>query len=195
MVRIVSGGIFMSTDGGQSWKTGVTGRGINTSYLTTGQINTNEIYIMNGDNPAFRWDEKGLSAYFANKDVQGNTVSYNFNKYVRFDHNGIYGILASDEYVPNNLEEINKKASFALTWDGFMLKNNYGDGYVTIDTAGDFRINDGLYDRVKIGALDFNTQEDCWQEVYLDGEPVDTLTYYQKAEGDSYVKINSPARG
>ena len=48
MVRIISGGVFLSTDGGQSWKTGITGSGINTSYLTAGQINTNEIYFMNG---------------------------------------------------------------------------------------------------------------------------------------------------
>ena len=59
MVRIVSGGIFMSTDGGQSWKTGVTGRGINTSYLTTGQINTNEIYIsaIDVEDAAFEYAE------------------------------------------------------------------------------------------------------------------------------------------
>ena len=31
MVRIISGGVFLSNDGGQSWKTGVTGAGINTS--------------------------------------------------------------------------------------------------------------------------------------------------------------------
>jgi hypothetical protein len=36
MVRIVNGGIFMSTDGGQSWKTGLTGYGLNSSYLTAG---------------------------------------------------------------------------------------------------------------------------------------------------------------
>jgi hypothetical protein len=36
MVRIISGGIFLSTDGGSTWKTGVTGSGINTSYLTAG---------------------------------------------------------------------------------------------------------------------------------------------------------------
>jgi hypothetical protein len=36
MVRIISGGVFLSTDGGASWKTGITGHGINTSYLTAG---------------------------------------------------------------------------------------------------------------------------------------------------------------
>jgi hypothetical protein len=56
MVRIVSGGVFMSTDGGATWKTGITGDGINSSYLTAGQINTDKIFIMNGAQPAFRWD-------------------------------------------------------------------------------------------------------------------------------------------
>jgi hypothetical protein len=36
MVRIVAGGIFMSTDGGATWKTGLTGYGLNSSYLTAG---------------------------------------------------------------------------------------------------------------------------------------------------------------
>jgi hypothetical protein len=63
MVRIVAGGIFMSTDGGQSWKTGLTGHGLNSSYLTAGQVNADEINIMSGSQPAFRWDARGLSAY------------------------------------------------------------------------------------------------------------------------------------
>ena len=67
MVRIVAGGIFMSTDGGATWKTGLTGYGLNSSYLTAGQINADEIYIMSGSQPAFRWDEKGLNAYYCTK--------------------------------------------------------------------------------------------------------------------------------
>jgi hypothetical protein len=106
MVRIISGGVFLSSDGGQSWKTGSTGNGINTSSLTSGQINTNEIYIMNGNNAAFRWDEKGLSAYWANKNNEGQTTSYNTNKFVRFDHNGLYGVIGEDSWVPASLDDI-----------------------------------------------------------------------------------------
>jgi hypothetical protein len=36
IVRIVSGGVFMSIDGGETWRTGITGAGISASYLTTG---------------------------------------------------------------------------------------------------------------------------------------------------------------
>lgn len=134
MVRIVSGGIFLSADGGQSWKTGMTGHGINTQFLTSGQINTNEIYIMNGNNAAFRWDNIGLSAY----DFMGG--AYNPYKYVRFDQYGIYGVQASDDWIPDGIDEVHEKAKFALTWNGFSLKNKYGEGYVTIDSENDFLV-------------------------------------------------------
>jgi hypothetical protein len=78
-VRIVSGGIFLSTDGGETWRTGITASGINTSLLTAGQINADEINIMSGGQPSFRWDSKGLSAYYKENG------SYNLNKYVRFN--------------------------------------------------------------------------------------------------------------
>ena len=145
MVRIISGGIFLSTDGGQNWKTGVTGSGINTSYLTTGQINTNEIYIMNGNNAAFRWDEKGLAAYNRNGDY------YNPYQFVRFDHNGLYGVSADSEWTGTD-EEIHNNAHFALTWSGFSLKNS--DGSVRISTDNDIQVLHGVIERIKIGRFD-----------------------------------------
>ena len=63
VVRVTSGGIFLSKDGGLEWSTGITGAGINASFLTTGQINTDSVYIMNGAHPSFRWDAKGISAF------------------------------------------------------------------------------------------------------------------------------------
>lgn len=151
MVRIISGGVFLSNDGGQSWKTGITGSGINTSYLTAGQINTNEIYIMNGNNAAFRWDEKGLAAYWANKNNEGQTTSYNTNRFVRFDHNGLYGVIGEDDWVPVDLEDIQENAPFALTWKGFLLKND--DGSVRISTERDIEVLSGDQTRVKIGRI------------------------------------------
>jgi hypothetical protein len=40
MVRIVSGGIFVSADGGVNWSTGVTGKGINAGLIYGGRIDT-----------------------------------------------------------------------------------------------------------------------------------------------------------
>jgi hypothetical protein len=62
IVRVTSGGVFLSNDGGVTWTTGITGNGINAKTITTGQLNTALITIMNGNNPAFRWDATGLVA-------------------------------------------------------------------------------------------------------------------------------------
>lgn len=153
MLRIVNGGIFMSTDGGQSWKTGLTGYGLNSSYLTAGQINTDEIYIMSGNQPAFGWDEKGISAYSLNNGI------YNLNKYVRFDQYGIYGINGIPDFDPNvsdddgkvGEDKIWKNADYALTWNGFMLKNN--DGSVKITSKDDIQVLSGGQERIKIGRI------------------------------------------
>jgi hypothetical protein len=85
MVRIISGGVFLSTDGGASWKTGITGHGINTSYLTAGQINANEINILSGAFPSFRWDSMGLNAYRFEIGNDEKPHSFNTAKFVRFD--------------------------------------------------------------------------------------------------------------
>jgi hypothetical protein len=36
MLRIVSGGLFLSTDGGLTWTAGITGKGINANVITSG---------------------------------------------------------------------------------------------------------------------------------------------------------------
>jgi hypothetical protein len=55
---------------------------------------------MSGDDPAFRWDENGINAFY--KDADGK---YNPRKFVRFDRHGLYGISTTDNedtYVPEN---------------------------------------------------------------------------------------------
>lgn len=144
MLRIVNGGIFMSTDGGQSWKTGLTGYGLNSSYLTAGQINTDEIYIMSGSQPAFGWDEKGISAYKKGENY------YDLNTCVRFDQYGIYGIKDNVSY--DNIDAVMQSAPFALTWNGFSLKND--DGSVKITSIDDIQVLDNEKERIKIGRID-----------------------------------------
>ena len=146
MVRLVSGGIFLSTDGGQTWRTGITASGINTSLLTAGQINADEINIMSGGQPAFRWDSKGLSAYYKENG------SYNLNKYVRFDQYGLYGI--NNKVVEiNSLKDVHDNAHFALTWDKFLLRSAYGTGSITIDSEEHIVIRDDNNIRIKIGNI------------------------------------------
>jgi hypothetical protein len=50
---------------------------------------------MSGDDPVFRWDAYGISAYDARWDDSNGTSiidSINTSKFVRFDKHGIYGI-------------------------------------------------------------------------------------------------------
>ena len=160
VVRIISGGIFLSTDGGSTWNTGLTGSGINATYITTGQLNTGVINIMNGKFPSFRWDGKGLSAYqFLVDETTQTAYGFNNAKFVRFDQYGIYGINGISDFDPNIKEngkvgedKIWNNAKFALTWKGFSLKNN--DGSVSITSDEDIQVIGNDKERIKIGRID-----------------------------------------
>lgn len=149
VVRLVSGGIFMSTDGGVTWTTGLTGAGINANYITSGQINTNVINIMSGKFPSFKWDGNGINAYHFSYDEFGQAQGFNYSNFVRFDQYGIYGIKGNSEFIPLNENSVWENASYALTWKGFMLKNN--DGSVKITSNEDIQIFSGDQERIKIG--------------------------------------------
>ena len=162
MVRLFSGGLFLSNDGGITWNTGITGSGINASYITTGQLNTGAVNIMNDGIPSFRWDGVGLSAYqFQYNEQTGKAYNFNIAKFVRFDQYGIYGINGHSEFNPNvssngikGEEKIWNEANFALTWKGFMLKND--DGSVRITSDQDIQVLSGEIERIKIGRIEDN---------------------------------------
>ena len=162
LLRIVNGGIFLSIDGGITWETGITGRGINATQITTGQLNTGVINILNGNYPSFRWDSNGLSAYkFDLSPISGQPQSFNFSKFIRFDQYGIYGIDGIANFNPN-VETDDKKgedkiwanANFALTWKGFLLKSSEDSGYISISSDNHFQIFSEGTERVHIGKLD-----------------------------------------
>lgn len=120
-LRLMAGGLFVTNDGGQTWKNAVRGDGISTDILTAGRINTSEIYIYDGAHSSFRWDNTGINAYFTD---ESNT---NFGKYVRFDRFGIYGCnKETDEPHSEEAIWVNPNIKFGLTWKGFFLRG--GDG-------------------------------------------------------------------
>ena len=153
--RITSGGLFISIDGGTTWKNAVRGEGIATQWLTSGSINTNLINIMDGQFSAFRWDETGINAYYK----LPNNYGINESKFVRFDHFGIYGIDGdSGKYKPETEADIWEDAKFGMTWDGFFVKNKYSGYSVEVSSTNDIRIvttpqsGEGV-ELIKIGAL------------------------------------------
>lgn len=141
LVKIKSGGIKVSSDGGDNWFGAIDGEGVKADVLTAGTINTQHISLLDGNNPSFRWDKNGISAYGFNENKASNTEElYDFNTYVRLDKYGLYGMKNGENFVVSSLEEIKEKASFGLTWDGFFIKNSYTNGYVSIDSDEDFQV-------------------------------------------------------
>jgi hypothetical protein len=112
--------------------------------ITTGSLNTGEVVIMNGEQPTFRWDAKGLTAFDfitrVTEDGKEITSNFNTNKGVRFDRFGICGFNGVDgqSWSPNNLDEIRANSNFALNWDGLFLKMGSGiyNMYQDIDDDG-----------------------------------------------------------
>lgn len=180
--RILAGGIFVTNDGGITWKNAIRGTGISTDLLTAGRINTNEIYIYDGDNPSFRWDSYGLTAY----SYRGAVTD--FRKFVRFDKYGIYGYSNEDsDFVPSSEQEIRQKANFGLIWDGFFLKNSKGDSLFEISTENDLIITNNGVKRVQLGRLigeQYGT--DAYGIILRDGNGEDVFVVNTNSE---FVKL------
>ena len=150
LVKVTSGGVFVSQDGGATWKNAIRGDGINTELLTAGRINTEQITVYNGEHPSFRWDPNGLNAYKFTDDGKVDTTQF-----VRFDQYGVYGIKNAPEvYVPSSEGQIYQDANFGLTWNKFFMKSANNGKFIEISTDRDIVVNDGLYDRVVIGRVD-----------------------------------------
>ena len=144
ITRIVSGGIFLTEDSGQTWTTGITAKGINAKAITTGQLNTEKIVIANGNDPAFRWDDKGINAFSSFVDNQG-VKRYNPNTYVRHDQYGLYGINQIMNFEPTSIEEVEDESRFSITWKGIRMNNDDGEIVFRADEEGNLIITGTIY--------------------------------------------------
>lgn len=169
--KLTSGGLFISTDGGITWKNAIRGEGIATQYLTAGAINVNDIAIYDGAHATFRWDKNGINAFDTTRDENDELLGVNPSTFVRFDQYGIYGMKSfnpddNSSYDPQ--KEINgvsgedkiwNDASFGMTWKGFFLKNKSADKnqQIEISTEKDIcvskTINDEVVDKIRIGQI------------------------------------------
>ena len=118
-VKLVGGGIILSSDGGQTWKTGIYGGEINTALLRAGQIDAELINIMMGTVPTFKWDKDGLVAYGQTTDKEGKTVVVKTGQRVVFDGEGIRGYYEKGENDTYNIP------NFSLTHNGLTIDNPY----------------------------------------------------------------------
>lgn len=148
-VKVTSGGIFITADGGNSWKNAIRGDGITADVITAGSLNVENVTIYGKESPTFRWDDKGISAF--STDEAGKT---NFLTYVRFDKYGLYGIKGEQEFNPSSESDIYNNASFGLTWSKFFLKNTSGGNLIEISTDRDIVVEANGLDRIIIGRVD-----------------------------------------
>jgi hypothetical protein len=214
-LRLIGGAILMSVideyTGQRKWKTGLTPEGISASFINAGTINTGIIEIKNGSDRTFLWNSFGISAFDFRKDESGNITSKpNEYKFVRFDRFGIYGIdndpsngnttVSGENWKPNSINDIAKKATFALTWEGLKVVGN-GDAEVrigksadailkitknsenvfSVDNNGNVVVKGALYASLggKIGGWSISKSKE-------DGEYYDSLTYGNLGEINSF---------
>ena len=156
LVIINSEGIRISSDGGSTWATAIDGRGINIGTVYTGRLNTDQVVIGSNENPSFRWDKSGISAYKSTDDE-----TYDLKTFVRYDQYGLYGIKNNGTFKASSLEDVKQNAHFAVTWDGFFIKNSYeGGGQVSITSDNDFQVlQSGGNEKIKIGALEWEDSQ------------------------------------
>lgn len=161
--KVTSGGIFITTDGGVTWKSAIRSGGVSTENLAAGAISTGVINVVDGEHATFRWDAQGINSFYYDNN------GINTSRFVRFDHYGIYGINGDAEFDPDvasngiiGEEKIWKEGRFGLTWHGFFLKNtdksNGADvGSVEITSDDDIRVlaynGENTTERIKIGRL------------------------------------------
>lgn len=153
--KLTSGGLFISVDGGVTWKNAVRGEGVSTQYLTSGSINTENISILDGQFPTFRWDKYGLNAFEAVYE-NDTLVGIVDNNYIRFDQFGIYGVNQSGSNTPLNpksLDEVKENAFFGLIRNGFFLKSEEENGIVEISSENNILVKTDEIERIKIGKL------------------------------------------
>lgn len=162
-LRVVADGIYISSDGGLNWTSGLTASGMNANFITTGQLDTNRLRIMNGAFPSFVWDKLGLTAYqIYMDDKREQELETTTGGFVRFDQHGLYivpdggqasrfgydsdGIpwFASQELMPDyykdgyitwfdRLNYIQKYTVISLTWRGLNIKSSTGSVEIGTD--------------------------------------------------------------
>ena len=216
-LRLIGGAILMSVQdeatGNRVWKIGLTPDGISASLVTAGTIDTGNINIKNGNDATFMWNACGLTAFdtdWTNGMVTGVPKS---DKFIRFDKYGIYGINNSTvngtTWVPENIEQIETNATFALTWKGLkvtgeggtallgrqtgdnnnyimIVKNNKEDDTFRIKASGDVEVK-GYIEAEKGYIGGKNGWEIDTDKIVSRGESEDTSVMLYAGKDDSYL--------
>lgn len=154
IVRLVSGGILLTNDGGKSWTTGITGDGINANVVTTGRLDTERIRIFNSNHQTFEWNSDGINAYF----IGTNDVP-EYDKFVRFNQYGLFGYMGPDKIAFDNIDTIKEKANFSLTWQGLNINLPQGQEGAVINVNDKFKVDGKGNVTIDGGSISFESIE------------------------------------
>ncbi len=165
LLRLVSQGLLITKDGGNTWKTAITSDGIVTDCLTAGVINTSKIQVMSGTSPAFIWNIRGIHAYKYEITEIDSINKLDYSTYVRFDQYGLYGIKDIADFRPESADEVMNNATFALTWDGLKIKTTDGGNALTA-LIGKMDAENGKIPIIKAG---YDSSDNNQFKVYGDG--------------------------
>ena len=156
IVRLVSGGIVLSSDGGRTWTTGITGEGINASVVTTGRLDTNRIRIFNSNHQTFEWNSDGISAFM----IGDGTGIPNYSKFVRFNQYGLFGYVGDTNEKFESITEVLDKANFSLTWKGLKINLPSGQEEEVLNINNNFMIDGAGNVTIRGGVITWKTTEE-----------------------------------
>lgn len=159
-VRINSGGIFLTKDGGTTWKVGMSGAGMSATNIVSGVLDTRVIQVWNTEEPKFFWNDKGLFAY-------GATDS----EWIRFNANGLYGTKKAN-INPTSVDE--SDFNLIMNWDKYQLTTTDNKGRVK------FSVSEGIKFQAGNGTGNY------WTDIFS----VDNTTGTIKSVGELILKGN-----
>ena len=153
-VKLIGNGIFLTDDINKSadevtWRTGITGEGINANAITAGNIDTKQINIWNASEQQVRfvWNDQGLFAYgdkfslSTNGSVKSITTQQqliDYNKFVKFNQNGL-------EFKEND------RSALKLNWTGLNISAQ--DGALELNASDGLTLKDSTTTRLILGRM------------------------------------------
>lgn len=134
IVQLRGSGIFISNslddNGERIWTLGVGGNGINASLLNVGVLNADNVNIYSGDHQRFKWFGDGLFAY-----DQNDNLSPNFNKWVRFNEDGLcFREPVGESYVDR----------VSLDWEGLTIRDIANNKVLWTDGSGNLTLTGSM---------------------------------------------------
>ena len=201
--KIVGGGIVITEDGGTTWTTGISGKGINASSIRTGNLDTTNIRILNGEDESFVWNVNGIYGFERTENNDG----YNYSNFTKMDQFGFYCVEGDADFLPNNKSAIweSDVVPYCLTKQGLRIgpkdngiileKNKDGKFQVTVGDVsiveGHLKIDtSGLEVDLSAKNIKFTDESGTQVKTVAMGTQIDNTNYAIYASGNGTFSVD-----